>query len=268
MFKKIIFGSILALLIQSTYAGASTPPIEASSMLVYDIKNNNVLFEKDADEVRSAASLTKLMTAVVVIDANVDMDQTIKITNDDVDTLKHSHSRMPVGTELSRREMLHLALMSSENRAAHALARTTYPGGINTFVKRMNVMASKIGMTNSHFLDPTGLNPENKTTAQDLVKLLKKANSNPLIRELSTDDSKDIQVKRSTIHYKNTNPLVKSDAWDINVSKTGFIKEAGHCLTMIANVDDKPMAFVILNSGSNAGRIRDAILIKNWLVKD
>jgi len=191
------------------------------------------------------------------------MNEEFYITDDDVDTLKGSRSRLAVGTQLTRQEALVLALMSSENRAAHALGRN-YPGGIPAFVAAMNRKAQELGMANSRFLDPTGLNSGNVSTARDLAKMVTAASKYAPIREASTTSEAKFDVRGRIQEYRNTNPLVRSDDWEIGVTKTGFIREAGKCLVMQAKVNNRPMVFVLLDSEGSMTRVGDANRLKKW----
>ncbi|MFC4158056.1 D-alanyl-D-alanine carboxypeptidase family protein [Chitinimonas lacunae] len=238
----------------------------SSAALVVNEVSGERIYEKNAQSVQPIASITKLMTAMVVLDMHLPLDELVQITDYDVDTLKYSGSRLLVGTTLTRGEMLHLALMSSENRAAHALARTA-PGGLETFVARMNRTAQSLGMRNTHFVDPTGLNSGNVSTPEDLVRLVQAAHHYPEIRSYSTSDGytfvSSMNGREYTFH--NTNPLVKAQNWDIGVSKTGFISEAGKCLVMQAVINDSPVIMVLLASRTKTSRIEDARGIKRWL---
>ena len=228
-----------------------------------DIQNGEALYQKNATQIVPIASITKLMTAMVMLDAHLPMGEEFFITDDDVDTLKGSRSRLAVGTQLTRQEALVLALMSSENRAAHSLGRN-YPGGIPAFVAAMNHKAQELGMTNSRFLDPTGLNSGNVSTARDLAKMVTAASKYTQIREASTTSEAKLDVRGRMQEYRNTNPLVRSDSWDIGVTKTGFIREAGKCLVMQAKVNNRPMVFVLLDSEGSMTRVGDANRLKKW----
>ena len=204
------------------------------------------------------------MTAMVVLDANLPMDEEIRISRQDMDTLKGTHSRMSPGMALTRSELLKLALMASENRAAHALGRN-YPGGLPAFVKAMNAKAQSLGMTNSHFIEPTGLSSENVASAEDLSKLVAAAARNPTIREYSTDPEHSVRIGRRLVEFRNTDALVRNPGWDIVVQKTGFINEAGHCLVMQVVVGGRDMVIVLLNSFGKYTRVADAIRVRHWL---
>ncbi|HWK70215.1 MAG TPA: D-alanyl-D-alanine endopeptidase [Burkholderiaceae bacterium] len=230
---------------------------------VQDLESSHVLYDKNSDEVRPIASISKLMTALVVAEAGLPMDETLEISDADVDRLRHSRSRLRVGTQLSRATMLHLALMSSENRAAHALGRY-YPGGMPAFVRAMNDKARALGMRKTHFVEPTGLSSDNVSSPRDLVKLLRAVSKQPLIHRYTTDDSYQVDVGRGRqLVYNNTNRLVKNSDWDIQISKTGFINEAGECLVMLTRIDNRDVAIVLLNSTGRYSRIGDAVRIRN-----
>lgn len=241
----------------------STPGLHSHAALLLDMQNGEALYQKNATQVVPIASITKLMTAMVMLDAQLPMNEEFFITDDDVDMLKGSRSRLAVGTQLTRQEALLLALMSSENRAAHALGRN-YPGGIAAFVGAMNRKAQELGMTNSRFMDPTGLNSGNVSTARDLAKMVAAASKYAAIREASTTSDAKFDVRGRIQEYRNTNPLVRSDSWDIGVSKTGFIREAGKCLVMQAKVNNRPMLFVLLDSEGSMTRVGDANRLKKW----
>ena len=242
------------------------PRLRSSFAMVYDVKSQRPLYAKNEDAVVPIASISKLMTAMVVLDARLPLDQEITITRADKDHLKYSHSRIRPGTTLTRRELLKLALMASENRAAAALART-YPGGTRAAVAMMNFKAHQLGMDDTHFLDPTGLNSGNVSTAQDLVKLVLAAKHYGLIRQFTTTTSHQVDVdwRHRPLHFINTNPLVRSDSWDIALSKTGYISEAGRCLVMEARIKERPVVIVLLDSWGRLSRIGDANRVKRWM---
>ena len=244
----------------------SSPRLRSSFAMIYDVQGQRPLYAKNEDTVTPIASISKLMTAMVVLDAHLPMDQEITITRADKDHLKGSHSRMRPGTTLTRRELLKLALMASENRAAAALART-YPGGTKAAVMMMNFKAHQLGMDDTHFLDPTGLNSGNVSTAHDLVKLVLAAKHYGLIRDFTTTVSHQVEVegRRRPLHFINTNPLVRSDYWDIGLSKTGYISEAGRCLVMEARIKDQPVVIVLLDSWGKRTRVGDANRVKHWM---
>ncbi len=253
-------------LIHADTVRAAGPNLLSSSALVMDARSGEAIFEKNAGTVTPIASITKLMTAVVVLDAQQSLDETLTITIDDLDFLKGSRSRLSIGTELSRREMLRLALMSSENRAAHALGRY-YPGGLDAAVKAMNAKARALGMQHTRFADPTGLSPENVSTAQDLVRLVVAANDYPLIREFSTQPASEVAIESTgrVLQFGNSNALVKSEGWQIMLQKTGFIREAGRCVVMLAQIASRPVVMVLLDSVGRYGRIGDAQRIRTWM---
>jgi D-alanyl-D-alanine endopeptidase (penicillin-binding protein 7) len=253
-------------LIHADTARAAGPNLLSSSALVMDARSGEPIFEKNARTVTPIASITKLMTAVVVLDAQQSLDETLTITIDDLDFLKGSRSRLSIGTELPRREMLRLALMSSENRAANALGRY-YPGGLDAAVKAMNAKARALGMQHTRFADPTGLSPENVSTAQDLVRLVVAANDYPLIREFSTQPASEVAIEPTgrVLQFGNSNALVKSEGWQIMLQKTGFIREAGRCVVMLAQIASRPVVLVLLDSVGRYGRIGDAQRIRTWM---
>lgn len=238
--------------------------IKSSAVAVIDQSTGNVLFEKNAGAVVPIASITKLMTAMVALDVQPSLAEMLTISEDDIDTIKGTHSRLAIGTRLSREEMLRLALMSSENRAASALSRH-YPGGRNAFVAAMNAKAKMLGLTETRFSDPTGLSPENVSSARDLVKLVNAAHQYPLIREFSTQDEYQVAVRGRPQTFRNTNALVRNEQWHIGLSKTGYISEAGKCLVMQVWLDNKPTIIVLLDSWGKLTRIGDANRIKRWV---
>jgi D-alanyl-D-alanine endopeptidase (penicillin-binding protein 7) len=239
--------------------------VESGSALVVDA-TGEVVYAKNPDEIQPIASITKLMTALVVLDAGLPLDETITVTEDDKDHLRNSHSRLLVGSQLTRREALHVALMSSENRAAAALGRT-HPAGKAAFIQLMNAKARQLGMHNTHFADTTGLDGGNVSTARDLVKLARAASAHPLIREFSTTAESEIDAgTRSTpMLYRNSNRLVRGGHWDIQLSKTGYLNEAGRCLVMQAEVAGRPLVFVFLSGPGRQTPMGDANRIRVWL---
>lgn len=240
--------------------------LAASSAMVVDLNSDQVLFSSFPDAVVPIASISKLMTAVVTLDANLPMDEVIPVTIRDTRELRGVYSRVRVNSHISRREMLRLALMSSENRAASALAHN-YPGGHARFVAAMNAKAKALGMTRTRFVEPTGLSELNVSTARDLVRLLKAARQYPAITELSTTPSRTayFQKPNYVLGFNNTNPLTRNPSWDIEVTKTGFINEAGHCLAMLARVDRRPVAMVLLDTLGKRTHIGDATRVRQWL---
>lgn len=238
--------------------------VQSGSALVIAQDGGEALYEKNARVVVPIASITKLMTAMVVLDSMPNLQAPITITDDDVDYVKGSRSRLQVGSVLTREMALLLALMSSENRAANALGRH-YPGGLGAFVVAMNRKAASLGMSRSHFADPTGLTSNNVSTAHDLARMVAAAYRYPLIREFSTTSGVTAEVKGRDLEYRNTNQLVKSPTWEIGLSKTGYIQEAGKCLVMQARVADRPVVIVLLDSSGKQTRIGDANRIKRWM---
>jgi len=239
-------------------AAALDAALRAEVALVFDLDNGIRLYEKNSHELRPIASITKLMTALVVIESGLPLDEVLTISSDDIDRMRHSRSRLPVGTRLTRGEMLHLALMSSENRAANALGRH-YPGGLPAFVRAMNDKARALGMRHTRFVEPTGLSSDNVATSHDLVKLVRATDNHPRLRAYATDDTEVFNLGRGRqLTYNNTNRLVRRSDWDIRVSKTGFINEAGQCLVMLTRIDNRDVAIVLLNADGRSARLGDA----------
>lgn len=242
--------------------------INSEVALVMSLDDQQVHYSKNINTVRPIASISKLLTALVIVRSKVNLDETITISDDDVDRVKHSSSRLSVGTTLTRRQALLLALMSSENRAAHALART-YPGGLTAFVKEMNATARHIGMTRSRFVEPTGLSPLNVASPQDLVRLLQAVYKEKIIHQFTTSDGYSIVTSNGREQqYRNTNRLIRNHDWKIEISKTGYIREAGNCLVMISKVEGKDMAIVLLNSQAGVTRFSDAIRVRHIVQND
>lgn len=240
------------------------PMLGSASFVVVSQRTGKVLSERNGDQVLPVASITKLMTAMVVLDAKQNMSEVLTVSNADIDRLKGTGSRLPIGARLTREEMLHIALMSSENRAASALARH-YPGGERAFVEAMNVKARMLGMWNTRFVESTGLDPRNVSSASDLVKLVQAASGYPLIREFSTADEKYVRVGSGQLRYGNSNGLVREPGWSVSLSKTGFIREAGRCLVMQTWVKGEPVIMILLNSEGRYTRTADAKRIKQWI---
>lgn len=243
--------------------------LRSNSVLVFNQATGDLVYTKNPEIETPIASITKLMTAVVTLDAGLPLDEEITISKDDVDRIKGTSSRLPLGATLTRRELLNLALIASENRAAAALSRA-YPGGREAFIEAMNRKALGLGMRNTHYVDGTGLSSHNRSTAMDLAKLVDVASRNyPLIRDISTTGSYDVEVegrKRARqIAYMNTNSLTRNKDWDIGVSKTGYISEAGHCLVMQTKISGQKLVIVLLDSWGKWSRIGDAQRIKRWL---
>jgi D-alanyl-D-alanine endopeptidase (penicillin-binding protein 7) len=241
--------------------------LSASAAFAMDEATGQVLAQKNDNVVLPVASLTKLMTTLLVLEAKQPMDEVLTITEDDVDHERHSRSRLRPGTQLTREEALHLALMSSENRAAHALARA-YPGGLPKIVEAMNAKAKALGMINTTYVDPTGLSNRNQSTARDYAKLVAEAAKNPLIREFSTTPTHVANLNGRTLQYLNSNRLVRNrnSGWDIELQKTGYIVEAGRCLTMVAKIGGHDVVLVLLDSDSNGTRIADAQRLRKFVV--
>jgi D-alanyl-D-alanine endopeptidase (penicillin-binding protein 7) len=246
------------------HAMADPLQLQSNAALVLDQDTNRVLLNKNDQAVQPIASLTKLMTGLIISEAKLPMDQPITIMPEDVDTEKHSRSRLAVGTTLTRGEMLHLALMSSENRAAHALART-YPGGLEHFVALMNMHAAALGMKDTYYVEPTGLSSANRSSASDLAKLVATAAQDPLLRQLTTSPGYEVAVGRRVLQYNNTNRLVKNPQWDIGLQKTGFINEAGDCLVMQTRIAGHQFIMVLLDSANKFSRIADAERVRHWV---
>ncbi|GAA4341914.1 D-alanyl-D-alanine endopeptidase [Variovorax defluvii] len=238
--------------------------LKSSVALVIDQDTREVLFSKNDNVVLPIASLTKLMTGLLISEARLPTDELITITQDDVDTEKGSRSRLTVGSTLSRGELLHLALMSSENRAAHALGRT-YPGGLDTFVSVMNAKAKMLGMKDTRYVEPTGLSSRNQSSAQDLALLVNAAYADATVRQLSTSPEHQVEVGNRVLQYNTTNRLVKSPDWDIGLQKTGYISEAGQCLVMQARIAGRKLIMVFLDSAGKFARIGDAERVRRWV---
>ncbi|MBL0168880.1 MAG: D-alanyl-D-alanine endopeptidase [Propionivibrio sp.] len=256
--------TILAANNSAAWSETSKLVVQSGSALVIEQSGGDALYQKNASVVVPIASITKLMTAMVVLDSSPNLNSPITISDDDVDYLRGSRSRLHVGSVMTREYALLLALMSSENRAANALARH-YPGGMPAFLVAMNIKAQALGMRDTHFEDPTGLTSNNVSTARDLAKMVAAAHRYPLIREFSTTPEATVDIGGRELAYRNTNPLVKSAAWDVGLSKTGYIHEAGKCLVMQARVADKPVVIVLLDSAGKQTRVGDANRIKHWM---
>ncbi|MEN9618231.1 MAG: hypothetical protein RL406_468 [Pseudomonadota bacterium] len=238
--------------------------LKSSVAYVIDQDTHEVLLSKNDQAVLPIASITKLMTGVIISEAKLPMDESITITQDDVDTEKGSSSRLRVGATLTRGELLHLALMASENRAAHALGRT-YPGGMSSFVGLMNAKAAQLGMRDTRYVEPTGLSSQNQSSAKDLATLVGSAYHDATLRELSTSPSYKVEVGNRTLQYNTTNRLVKNPNWDIGLQKTGYISEAGQCLVMQAKVSGRKLIMVFLDSAGKLSRIADAERVRKWV---
>ena len=246
-----------------------TPNLMSTGVLVLDPATGQTLFSKNADQAAPIASITKLMTAMIVLDAKLAMDEAIEISSEDIDTIKNTRSRLPIGTHFRRDDLLRLALMASDNRAAAALGRT-YPGGTHAAVAAMNEKAKALGLTQTHYVDSSGLSPGNVSTPADLGKLVSAATKYDVIREYTTTGAVNVTLPNSkrTLHFVNTNQLVRSGDWKIGLSKTGYINEAGKCLVMQAVIANQPIVIVLLDSWGRLTRIGDANRIRKWLEKN
>lgn len=241
--------------------------LRSNVALVIDQATSQVLFEKNSTVALPIASVTKLMTALVVVEAHQNMEEVLTVTDDDVDREKHSSSRLRVGATLSRDDMLHIALMSSENRAASALGRN-YPGGLPAFVAAMNAKARSLGMMDTRYVDSTGLSSQNVASARDLAKLVVAAYNYPVIRQYSTDPRYMVEPSGRAMQYNSSNRLTSSKEWDIALQKTGFINEAGHCLVMYTRIEGRPIVMVFLDSKGRLSHVGDAARMRKWLVED
>ncbi|MES2039706.1 MAG: D-alanyl-D-alanine endopeptidase [Pseudomonadota bacterium] len=241
-------------------------PLDLKSNVAYvvDQDSSKVLFEKNSEVSLPIASITKLMTSLVVVEAHQDMDEQIEVTNDDIDKEKNTSSRLKIGAKLSRSDMLHIALMSSENRAASALGRS-YPGGLPAFVTAMNTKAKQLGMSDTHYVDSSGLSSQNRASARDLVKLVNAAYQHPVIRQYSTDSKYVVAPGGKNLEYGTSNKLVINPAWEIGLQKTGYIAEAGRCLVMQAIIEGRNIVMVFLDSKGKYSRLADADRMKKWL---
>jgi D-alanyl-D-alanine carboxypeptidase/D-alanyl-D-alanine endopeptidase (penicillin-binding protein 7) len=263
MMKKMFAAVLMSL----SATAALAVPFGSQSVLVVEDDTGKVLLEKNASQVVPIASLTKLMTAMVVLDAKQDMNEPIEIEKSDVDTLKHSTSRVPVGASIPRRDVLQLALMSSDNRAAASLART-YPGGAEAFKAAVKRKIAALGMSQTVIEEPTGLNPDNRSTAADLVKMASAASHYPEITRITTDSKDLININGREVEYHNTNRLVGAKGWDIGLSKTGYTQEAGRCLIMRVKAAGKNATMVLLNAGASSVRVLDALNIRRYVLGD
>ena len=250
--------------IAGLHATADDLDLKSSVAYVIDQDTHEVLLSKNDRAVLPIASITKLMTGLIVSEAKLPMDESITISQDDVDTEKGSSSRLRVGTTLTRGELMHLALMSSENRAAHALGRT-YPGGMSTFVGLMNNKAVQLGMRDTRYSEPTGLSSQNQSSAKDLATLVSTAYQDAMLRELSTSPSYQVEVGKRTLQYITTNRLIKNPNWEIGLQKTGYISEAGQCLVMQAKIAGRKLIIVFLDSAGKLSRIGDAERVRRWV---
>jgi D-alanyl-D-alanine endopeptidase (penicillin-binding protein 7) len=261
------FALFFVLALTIGFAQAQTQKVvylRSSAVLVQDAETGEVVINKNSDAVVPIASITKLLTAMVILDRGLDLEQRIVVSREDVDRRKGTRSRLMPGSVLTRDELMLVALMASENRAASALART-YPGGIPAFVKAMNEKAADLNMSDSSFVDPTGLSPANVASPRDLAKLVRAAHAYPLIRDYSTRNRATVKVFNRPLRFVNTNHLVRNSHWDIELSKTGYISEAGRCLVMHVRVASKDLIVVLLDSWGKQSRIGDANRIRKWL---
>jgi D-alanyl-D-alanine endopeptidase (penicillin-binding protein 7) len=243
---------------------SAEPVLRSSAALVLDTTHASVLYSRRSGVAMPIASITKLMTSLVVSEAAQPLDEMLTVTDDDRSLGKGSASRLAPGTRLTRGDLMHLALMSSENRAAHALGRN-YPGGVAACVIAMNAKARALGMTSAHFVEPTGLSDENVASSEDLSKLVMAAAQVPAIREYSTDSDYVVQVGRRMVQFRNTDSLVNKADWNIVVQKTGYISEAGRCLVMQTVIEDRTVVIVLLNSFGKRTRVADARRIRKWM---
>ncbi|MGC1388103.1 MAG: D-alanyl-D-alanine endopeptidase [Steroidobacteraceae bacterium] len=250
--------------LNATAKPVSAPKLKSSSVLIFDPSDSSVLYSRNPDVAAPIASITKLMTALVVLDAKQPLDEPLEITQAEQDLPKGGYSRLAVGTVLTRGDLMHLALMSSENRAAHALGGN-YPGGMSAMVSAMNAKAAALGMTTARFVDPTGLSSENVASPEDLSKLVIAASRNPTIREYSTDKRYTVRVHRHLVEFHNTDNLVANPTWNIVVQKTGYIAEAGRCLVMEAVIEGRNVVIVLLDSLGKYTRVADAKRVKSWM---
>ena len=264
------FALFFVLALSIGFAQAQTPKshkvvyLRSAAVMVQDAETGEVVIDKNSDAAVPIASITKLMTAMVLLDRGLDLEQRIVLSREDADTVKGTRSRLRPGTVLTRDELLLLALMASENRAAAALGRT-YPGGIPAFVKAMNEKAAELNMSDSRFVEPTGLSAANVASPRDLVKLVRAAHAYPLIRDYSTRERATVSAFKRPLRFVNTNNLVRSSHWDIELSKTGYISEAGRCLVMHVRLASKDLIVVLLDSWGKQSRIGDANRIRKWL---
>jgi len=261
-------GVTLPVLVQASHFTGlkGSPDLRSASALVIGA-GNEVIYGKDIDTVRPIASITKLMTAMVIIDSGLDLDEKISVTKDDRDLVQLTGSRLEFGASLSRREMILLAIMASENRAATALGRN-FPGGTQAFVRAMNEKAAALGMSKSHFSDPAGLDVGNQSTARDLARMIKAAETYELIRQASTTTRIEVRpyAKRGPLVYGNTNRLLKNETWDISLSKTGYINESGRCLVMRAEIGGEQVYIVLLNSFGKLTPFGDSNRLRKWML--
>lgn len=256
LYSRLLVVLVVAL---GCFKVAQAADVSSRSYLVMDADHGTVIWSRNSEQSRPIASLTKLMTAMVVLDAQLDMGELIEITEDDRDRLKWSRSRVPMGKQFTRADLLQLALMSSDNRAAHALARH-YPGGVSEFVRHMNLKAAKLGLSDTQFVDPAGLDPRNVSTANDVAKMARAAYGYETIRDFSTAQSAmmDLGSRSGPSLFRNTNSLIREGVWPIELSKTGFIVEAGYCLSLVSRLMENRYVIVLLDAPSSRSRTVDA----------
>lgn len=264
LFSLLAGVAVSQVALSATPAKPQAPDVRSQAVLVLDDANGSVIYSRHAAEAGPIASITKLMTALVVLEGRQSLDEHVEITAVDRSRTQNLPSRLPVGTRLTRREMLQLALMSSENRAAQALARS-YPGGEVAILGRMNIKAHELGMTRSHFQDATGLSEQNVASPDDLARLVKAANDNALIREYSTAPTRTVLIGRQQVEFRNTDSLVHDPDWRISVQKTGHIAAAGHCLVLHAQIEGRAIVMVLMNSVGKYTRVADARRIRRWM---
>ncbi|MGA9575568.1 MAG: serine hydrolase [Lysobacterales bacterium] len=268
LFVALLLGSAVPVITEASHFTGlkGSPDLRSASALVIGA-DGQVIYGKDIDTVRPIASITKLMTAMVILDSGLDLDEKIAVTRDDRDLVQLTGSRLEYGASLTRREMILLAIMSSENRAATALGRN-FPGGKTAFVEEMNQKAAELGMSRSHFADPAGLNVENQSTARDLAKMVAAAEAYPLIVTASTTTRIEVHpyAKRGPLVYANTNRLLKNETWDIALSKTGYINESGRCLVMRADIEGERVSIVLLNSFGKLTPFGDSNRLRKWML--
>ena len=249
----------------SEQAAIAGPLLSSQAALIMNSKTGEVLYQKNINRVMPIASISKLMAAMVVLDGNLNMNEQITITDNEIDRLKGTSSRLSIGTTLTRKELLHLGLMSSENRAIHALGRT-YPGGMSAFVSAMNAKAQSLGMSNTRFYEPTGLDSRNVSTASDLSKMVSAASDYSVIRQNSVSNSGSVYTSAGRQQsYKNSNALVREGSWNIDLQKTGYIRESGRSMVVKARISNQPITIVLLNSPSSTTRVNDARQIESWM---
>ena len=265
MKRQFLLFFVVFLLSNYAFAQQAYLNLKSHAVMVFDTQDGRIIYDKNAEDIMPIASITKLMTAIVILDTQLPLHELITIDTGDIDRLKNTRSRMNIGAEISRQELLKISLMSSENRAASALGRT-YPGGLSAFVRAMNDKAYQLGMHNTFFVEPTGLSSGNVSTASDLAKLVEASYQYDLIREYSTASNHVVYTNKSNgLQFINSNSLVRNKNWNIDISKTGYINEAGRCLVMKATIQGKPTVIVLLNSWGKNTRIGDANRVKRWM---